>query len=60
MNEERVSKAKEKRKYERQTINDTGDQRGRIEVIVEGEVGRLVNYSLGGMFVIFEKVFFRR
>lgn len=46
----------EKRRFRRSSIN-TEDGREKIEVSVEGKPVQLMNYSVGGLYVISEKLF---
>ena len=40
------------RKYQRYAINNGGDTTAQIEVVVEGELVRLVDFSLGGLYIL--------
>ena len=42
----------EARKYQRYVVNNGGDTPAQVEVIVEGELVRLVNFSLGGLYIL--------
>jgi hypothetical protein len=45
------------REYQRYVINYAGDEAPEIEVIVEGELVRLVDFSIGGVFFLTKKSF---
>lgn len=45
----------DKRRYQRYAVNEDRDTNVQGEVIVEGEVVRLVNFSLGGLCIILSK-----
>jgi hypothetical protein len=45
------------RKYQRYAVNYGGDTPAQVEVIVEGELVRLVDFSLGGLSILSKKPF---
>ena len=56
-NENVCFKALEKRRYERYAINNAGDARVKVELIVDGVSVRLRDFSLGGLYFFSEKSF---
>ena len=42
----------EKRRYQRYTLDKTGDAADQFTVIVEGEIVELIDFSIGGLYVI--------
>jgi Tfp pilus assembly protein PilZ len=46
----------ERRKFERYAVNAVGNEELKIEVMVEGRPVHLVDFSVGGLYVISEKL----
>ena len=54
---QKILERRNARKYQRYVLSYDRDSPDRAEVIVEGALVRLVNFSLGGLYIISEKLY---
>jgi len=56
-NLEEIPEQSEARRYQRYAVDYSEDSSAKVEVMVEGELVRLVNFSVGGLYILSKKPF---